>query len=328
MHGMLRVHLTAEDLLKTRFADRPAPLVETMNAVAALQRRDPVFAIWRSSAAARLPRAARPLLELIPPSATAPLFLDPVTPHLSEGLEMVQAAPSAFVQRELRRLAAIREPGPYLRSLAARDRDTWRDLDRALRAAHHHLVAEAWPRILTGFHAELTWRSRLIADLGVQAALSTLYPGISWNGTVLQIQAPYDRDFYPSGAGLTLMPSPLWIGRAAVAPHPDGSVLIVYPAMTPLPLIGETTSNTLAALLGHTRAAVLGLLINERTTTQIAHELRISAATVSGHTTVLRAAGLIATARAGKSVLHSLTPLGARLLSTCHRPPPHTDHAS
>ena len=38
---MLRVHLTAMDLLKTRFASAPAPLAEVGLAVAALQRRDP-----------------------------------------------------------------------------------------------------------------------------------------------------------------------------------------------------------------------------------------------------------------------------------------------
>lgn len=53
---MLRIHLTADDLLKTRFADQPAPLVETGHAVAMLRRRNLVFGAWRSSAAARLPR--------------------------------------------------------------------------------------------------------------------------------------------------------------------------------------------------------------------------------------------------------------------------------
>lgn len=43
-------------------------------------------------------------------------------------------------------------------------------------------------------------------------------------------------------------------------------------------------------------------------------ELGVSAATVSGHTKTLRRAGLIVTTRAGKAVLHSLTPLGGRLL--------------
>jgi DNA-binding transcriptional ArsR family regulator len=329
MPNMLRVHLTAQDLLKTRFANQPAPLLETGHAVAALQRRDPVFGRWRSSATARVPKAARPLLELIPPSATAPVFLDPVTEHLGEGLELVQATPPAFIRQELLRLATLRQPGPFLRSLAERDRDTWRDLDLALRAAHRHLIEEDWPRILTAFHTDLTWRSRLIGVLGVQAAMCTIHPGISWTETVMQIQAPYDRDFYPDGAGLTLMPSPMWTGRAMVAVHPDGSVMIVYPAMTPLPLIGTRTKNALGGLLGHTRAAVLELSLTEHTTTGIARELGISAAAVSGHTKVLRNAGLISTFRAGKSVAHSLTPLGARLLSTC-RPssPVSNDHTS
>ena len=82
---MLRIHLTARDLLKTRFASQPAPLVETGLAVAALQRPDPVFRGWRRLAAARLPTAARPLLELVPPSATGPLFLDPLTTGLARG---------------------------------------------------------------------------------------------------------------------------------------------------------------------------------------------------------------------------------------------------
>jgi DNA-binding transcriptional ArsR family regulator len=316
---VLRIHLTAEDLLKTRFASQPAPLLENVLAVATVQRREPVFERWRRSAAAQMPAAARPLFELIPPSATGPLFLDPITTDLAEGLELVQAVPASFVRRELRRLSARRPPGQYLRSLASTDRDTWRDLDLALRVTHHHLVEEAWPRILSAFRSELAWRSMLITDLSVQATLCTLHPSISWNGAVMQIETPAEFDYYPGGAGLMLMPSPLWTGRAMAAQQPDGSMLILYPAMTPLPLIDEAANDPLAELLGHTRAAVLSLALTQRTTTELARELGVSAATVSGHTKTLRAAGLIATARAGKAVLHSVTPLGSRLLSSTGR---------
>jgi hypothetical protein len=51
--------------------------------------------------------------------------------------------------------------------------------------AHRHLIEAARPRLLSGFRSELAWRSRLIAELGVQAALSTLHPSISWSGNVL-----------------------------------------------------------------------------------------------------------------------------------------------
>lgn len=313
---MLRVHLTAEDLLRTRFASQPAPLIELGHALAALQRRDPVLVNWRRSAMTQFPPAARPLLELIPGSATGPLFLDPVSTGLAEGLELVQQAPARLVRDELQRVFGVHLLPAWPRLLAARDRQTWRELDRALRLAHDHLLQEAWPRVCGGFRSELAWRSRLIAELGVQAALSTLHPRISWDGTIMQIEAAKERDWYPGGAGLTLLPSVLWTGRPMIAGHPDGSTVIVYPALTPLPLIDGATSDPLAELLGRTRADVLRLAFRERTTTELARELGTSAATVSGHTKTLRAAGLIVTARVGKAVQHSVTPLGGRLLES------------
>jgi len=321
MPNMLRVHMTAEDLLRTRFASQPAPLVEIGLAVATLQGRDPVFGSWRRSAEAKLPLPARPLLELIPPSATGPLFLDPITTGLAEGLELVQAAPVSLVSEELRRVSAARSPTPWLRLVAARDRETWRDLDLALRLAHRHLIDDDWRRVLSGFRSELAWRSRLIAELGIQAALSTLHPRLTWCGTVMQIEAPGELDVHPRGAGVTLLPSALWTGRPLIGEQADGSAVIVYPTMTPLPLIDEATKDPLAGLLGHTRAAVLQLVFKERTTTELARELGVSAATVSGHTKALRAAGLIVTMRAGKAVLHSVTPLGDRLVESAGSSP-------
>jgi DNA-binding transcriptional ArsR family regulator len=313
---VLRVHLTAEDLLRTRFASQPAPLIEAGLALAAMQRPDPAFGNWRRWATARLPVGARPLLDLIPASATGPLFLDPVSTSLAEGLELVQQAPMGFVRQELQRAFPDRPRPSWVPLLAARDRQTWRDLDRALRLAYQHLVARDWARVCGGFQSELAWRSRLIAELGVQTALSTLHPRISWDGTVMQISTSKDLDVRPRGAGVTLLPSTLWTGRPMIADHPDGSTAIVYPALTPLPLIDEASPDPLSGLLGHTRAAVLRLAFREHTTTELARELGTSAATVSGHTKTLRAAGLIVTARAGKAVLHSVTPLGGRLLES------------
>jgi DNA-binding transcriptional ArsR family regulator len=290
-------------------------------AVAMLQRQDPVFRNWRRSAAAQLPSAARPLLELVPPSATGPVFLDPVTTDLAEGLERVRAAPAPLVTAELQRVRGTRPPTPWLRSLAERDREASHELDLALRLAYQHLTADAWPRILTAFRSELALRSRLIAELGVQAALSTLHPCISWNGTVMQIEASADMDLYPCGAGLRLMPSPLWTGRVLLAPEPDGCVLVLYPALTPLPLVEEPVGDPLADLIGHTRADILKLTFAERSTGELARELGISAATVSGHTKTLRRVGLIVSTRAGKAVYHGLTPLGDRLLNSAHGSP-------
>ena len=289
-------------------------MIELGHALAALHRSDPALARWRRAAATGFPAGARRLLDLIPASATGPLFLDPVTTTLAQGLDLVWQAPAQVVTAELQRVSGPRRPPPWTRMLAERDTQTWRDLDLALRLAYEHLLRGSWPRVWSGFRAELAWRARLITEAGVQAALATLHPAVSWSGTVLQIAAVKDEDFYPGGAGVTLLPSMLWTGRPMIARHPDGSTVVVYPALTPLPLIDETGSDPIGALLGRTRAAILRLSCRERTTTELAAELGVSAAAVSAHTRTLREAGLIITTRSGKSVLHSLTPLGARLL--------------
>ena len=320
---MLRVHLTAQDLLRTRFASQPAPLIEVGLALAALRRRDPGFGRWRRAAAAGFPVQLRALLELVPASATGPVFLDPVSTDLAEGLALVEQTPASFAAGEMRRVYTARSPTPLARMLADRDRETWQDLVRSLRLAFGHLLQDDWPQVLSGFRSEVAWRGRLLAELGLQEMLATLHPLVSWNGTVLQIEAPQELDVYPGGAGLMLLPSLFWTGRPMVGDHPDGSAVIVYPALTPLPLVGEAAEDPLGELLGRTRAAVLELAVTERTTSELARELHVTPAAVSGHTKTLRAAGLIVSARAGKAVLHSATPLGDRLLASAGHLPAH-----
>jgi hypothetical protein len=95
------------------------------------------------------------LLGLIPATATGPLFLDPVSAGLDEGLELVQQAPACLVRDELQRVLGSRPLPPCPRLLATGDRQTWRDLDRALRLTHDHLLSDARPRIWSGLRAEL-----------------------------------------------------------------------------------------------------------------------------------------------------------------------------
>jgi DNA-binding MarR family transcriptional regulator len=195
-------------------------------------------------------------------------------------------------------------------------RCAWHDLGHALRLAHQHPIAPRLGPDLRQFPvgtglAQPSHRRIGRPDRTVHGA-----PRISWDGTILQIRMSKELDVQPRGAGVTLLPSTLWTGRPMITDHPDGSTAIVYPALTPLPLTDEAGPDPLAGLLGQTRAAVLRLAFRERTTTELARELGTSAATVSGHTKTLRAAGLIVTARAGKAVLHSVTPLGGRLLES------------
>ncbi|HEY3683384.1 MAG TPA: winged helix-turn-helix domain-containing protein [Streptosporangiaceae bacterium] len=307
---MLRFHFTADALLRVRFATGPAPLLDLGIAVAALQRADPVFARWARRT--RLPPTALPLLDLIPPDALGPVFLDPISDSLAAGLDAFMATPRADARAEL-----VRACRPYglPRRLAGRDAEAWRTVSDALRTAHDTLIARDAARVRAGFDADIAWRKRLLAEQGTAAALASVYPGSRWEGSTLLIDVPRDSERSADARGVTLMPSVFWTGRPMFNTHPDGSTLLVYPALTPLPLVDPEPGDALSALLGRTRAAILSLLEDHRTTTGLARALDVSPASASAHTKALRAAGLITTYRAGKSAHHVTTPLGAALLA-------------
>lgn len=314
MRTVLRIHFTAEDLLRVRLATGPAPLLELGIAVATLQRDDPVFARWAYRT--RLPGTARALFELIPPTALGPMFIDPVSDSLAEGLDTVMSTPQGDVRTELVRTC---RPTALPRRLADRDREAWRALACALRTAHDAIIAPDTDRIRAGFDADLAWRRQVLAAHGVGSALTSLHPGSRWEGSTLLVDVPREYECATDGRGVTLMPSVFWTGGPMFNRHPDGSLLLVYPALTPMPLMDPEPGDALSALLGRTRAAILAHLLDHRTTGELARDLRISPASASAHTKALRAAGLIVTHRAGRSVRHAATPLGHALLSRTGR---------
>lgn len=312
---MLRLRFTAEDLLRVTFADEPAPLMELGFAVALLQRATvPGFSRWQRRARPTLSRDAAALFALIPPTARGPMFLDPLSTGLDDGLDEVRATPVARVRAELDRVCPAHRPlTPWIRDLAVKERRAWRTLEHALRAAHSALINEPWSRIETGFQAERAWRTRLLARDGIRTTLAGLAAGGRWEGTTLVFPRPDHVDVSLSGHGLVLLPSVLW-SRPMVALHDDAPSILVYPAVTPLPLLDEAPADPLGVLLGRTRAAILDLLPQEHSTSDIAKQLGISKSSASEHAKALRDARLIVTQRDGKAVWHSCTPLGLELL--------------
>jgi DNA-binding transcriptional ArsR family regulator len=316
---MLRVHFTAEDLLNVRFAAAPAPLLEWGLVMTLLRAREPdaLFARWRHSLRGALPDRARFLFELFPEDTLGPVFLDPPLPDLADAVELVAAAPRHLVEREMHRLhPRQRALGPLGAGLLHRDARAWRHLVGALPVAVASLGTPHWPRIRHGFDADVSWRGALLAEQGLKPVLAGLSPGGHWHGSTLHLPSPLPRDLHLNGAGLTLYPSALWRGPVAHCEHPDGSRLLLYPALTPLPLIKNAdAADPLSALLGPTRAEILQLLTRPHSTTGLARALGVSPATASAHAKTLREAGLVVTVRDGKEVRHACTTLGARLLA-------------
>jgi hypothetical protein len=299
----VRVRFTAEDLLLTRFVTRPAPLLELSMTIATVLRRDPLFA--RMS-------YAGPMTEFVRPNGTAPLFMDPMSVGLADGLDRVLSTPRDYVHSELRMVPAT----AWARALYNFDRDAWRTLAEALTTAHAALVQPNWERRCLGLRGDVAWRGQIITEEGIKAALCTLVPGTQWRGGTLHVPAARDADLELGGRGLVLYPCVGWTGHVLFGDSSDGARCMFYPAITPLPLVDVSgAGNPIAELLGRTRAAVLQTATEPHTTAGLARELGISAASASAHTKTLRAAGLLTSERAGKAVFHTASPLGHRLLA-------------
>jgi len=319
---MLHLPFTAEDVARTRFAPAPAPMLELTAALATLQRRDPLFGPWRHRTARVLPRAVNPLFELVPASLRGPLFLDPITLNFEDGLDTVLSTPTQEAQDELHTVLAERPRiSPWVRSLEQREPGAWRELRDALVAGYETLLASHWPQIRACYQAELELKGRQWASAGVGAVLTAIHPGTQWDGSALHIPVESRLRISLRGLGVTLMPSVFWRGRPLFTRHPDGSLVIVYPAATPLPLASTSRNgdddgrSSVVALLGSNRAGVLAAATSASTTTQLARAAGISLASASEHATILRNAGLISSRREGRRVAHSVTWLGQQLLA-------------
>jgi DNA-binding transcriptional ArsR family regulator len=176
-------------------------------------------------------------------------------------------------------------------------------------------IAPHWPRMWGVLEGDLSHRlTRLVSD-GLFGLLADLHPDVALDGHLLNIDKPHHATARFTASQMTLVPSVFVWPTVILDDGLEGTFALTYPARGVGQLwegLGEmitSDGNSLANLLGRTRAAVLGLTAVPTSTTAIAHELGQSPSTISQHLSVLREAGLVDARRSGKSVLYSQTPL-------------------
>ncbi|MFH8366349.1 helix-turn-helix domain-containing protein [Streptomyces sp. NPDC018031] len=323
----MRIHFTAADFTRIRFAPRPAPLQELNAALTMMCHPGEalLFGRWRRRLLRSLPDTAQPFGDLAP-GARAPAFLDVFSEDLAEGLDTVRATPPDLVRSEIERVYAHHPASAprWLRGLHAGDAGAWRLLRRAQHAAFETVLAPVWHQVQDLHQAEFTRHALLAAEHGTGAALDGLLPGARLRGGVWDLGAAAGapgaagaRDIELRGRGLVLLPTFHWTGPPLVADPPGGPLFLTYPAgpgLPPAPGTADGTEEALAGVLGRTRLEVLLLLAEEHTTSGLARRLGVSNATASAHAAALRGAGLITTVRAGRAVAHRRTPLGSLLV--------------
>jgi DNA-binding transcriptional ArsR family regulator len=149
-----------------------------------------------------------------------------------------------------------------------------------------------------------------VADGGIGRVLNSVSPEVSYHDDVVVVHKRYACRHDLTGTGLLMMPSVFVWPIVTVSCCHSIRACIAYPPRG-LGLAweerDEATSDALGALVGRTRAMMLDELALPMTTTHLAAELGISAAAVSQHLQVLKAAALVTSRRQGRLVLYQRT---------------------
>jgi DNA-binding transcriptional ArsR family regulator len=165
-------------------------------------------------------------------------------------------------------------------------------------------VLPHWHKRRKILEADIVARTTQLSQGGWAAALAGMRPGMRWLGEGrLRINAYDNPPREISGSQLLFVPvtpQTEWVswdepGRYAVM-YPCSGVLAA-PDASPAP-------ETLAALLGRSRAAILAQLGAPKTTTQLVALTGQPLGAVGRHLRILRDAGLLERRRAGRSVLY------------------------
>lgn len=334
----LRIHFTTEDLARTRLASGVRPLLELTIGIRLLQERShPVrFDAWRQRATTHLHPRLAPLFSFIPALGASVDFLDLSGPQSpDDSLEELRSTPAHQVVNDLDRWAAGQQDPPKAAQTLRQDPALIRHVADAAEYAHQQCIAPYWPRIEQLATADRTWRLQQVAEHGIGRLLREANPRyIAWKPPVLHLTTASGRDgdVHLEGRGLLLIPTVFGAHYPAYDHPDDGQPWITFPirdsgdcTLAPAACTADaltTVPASLRALLGRTRARVLCVIAEHSgcTTTQLAAQARISAASASEHTTVLRNAGLTTLTREGKRALHSLSPAGQSLVNPCRGP--------
>ena len=316
---MIEYELAGNDLGEVRFAI--SPLHELVLSLRTLRDpgRFPLQLPWlRATEPARAGLDLELLRALANESLWTPDFLTPrpYSPlgRIEDELSALTGTPAGVVRADLAEIHPATLPS-VLQGRPARV------LGRVLAALRDYWEAcfePHWARMRTVLEADVVYRGRVMAHAGLAAMFADVDPHVRLDGTVLRIRLRSDLSYRTStgGRGLTLTPS-LFSRRGSAPISPDEPPHLIYPARG-LGTLWETETSTpptaLVGLIGRVRARLLGLLETPTSSTELAVRLNVTTTAVNQHLRALRAAGLLISARHGRSVLYRRSDLGDRLV--------------
>jgi DNA-binding transcriptional ArsR family regulator len=326
---VLRIVFTPEDMARVRVTENPDPMWEivlSLHQIGARHSRSSPYRNWaslvRTVARDRLVPVVGRLYVLAPPEKYFPDFLTPAptSGSLEAGIDGVVRVPKARLRSEMAKASSVSRPSSWLSGVAAGEPRQLRWLASALRTYDTHALAPYRDQIAAKLDDHRRGITRQLIRGGVEALLGNLARDIRWTPPVLTARYPADLTIDLAGRGLTLVPSFFCQGAPVTLANTELDPVLVYPIDPPTQWmqpdeIQDGTDRHLAALIGAPRARLLRALTTPLGTTRLAARTGLSLSSASEHTTILRNSGLVTSTRNGRHVVHTLTPLGKRMLA-------------
>ncbi|NUR95911.1 MAG: winged helix-turn-helix transcriptional regulator [Kribbellaceae bacterium] len=320
---MTVLRFTQADTLRCRFG--ASQLWETMSAVRVLNgsRHRQLYADWitaKQEVAAQLDlrglKAVQPRVGYTPdfltppPKASRAKFATEIARVRSTPLESVRA--ELIQSRDDLKNPAAPEINKMLEDLSG----TRERLADEIESAWEALVQPDWPLISRVLEDDIAYRGRQLTDGGLAGLFDDLHPTLAWEDDRL-IATRYrseDRDL--SGQGLLLVPGVFAWPYLVIVVDPAYHPTLVYPARGAARLWSDAPAppDSLARLLGRTRATLLVALDPPATTSDLAAQYNLALATVAEHLSALHDAGLATRRRTGHEVHYRRTAVGQAVI--------------
>jgi DNA-binding transcriptional ArsR family regulator len=320
---------TAEELAQVRFS--VSPMWEVLTSFRVLNRPGlyPVHGPWFDQVRPRLAAAGLlngRLAAMFLDESYSPDFLNPVPSDaarsLADELSAIQATPDDHLSVDLEYYAERLKDGPghpFLDRLRTHREQGLCELSAEIEQYFQIALAPYWARIRTLLDADIYHRARQVAEHGAARLFNELHPDVSWNSGTLQMlhrQRVLCRD--DNAPGLILVPSAFAWNKILTRAAPGDVPQLCYGARgvgTVFARRAPEPSESVAAVIGRSRALLLAELEAPASTTELAARTGMSAGGVSEHLTALRAAGMVSAHRAGRSVLYARTSVADSLLA-------------
>lgn len=328
MKPVIQIRLSVGDLGRTRFAY--SPLAEIAESLYLLSSRPAPLPHegWLAAVRPRLDRVDMALLTAVVPHRPfiAGFFLRGAVDRSTTVEQQLQALASSPVDALRRDLEQVwREDGfpPSLHDLLEDATHGPRRLADALWDYWCVALEPHWSAMRGVLDDDVAHRASELTKRGLAGLLGDMHPELTVKDDLLQIvkrrHPDHHEDHELGGVGMLLVPSIFVWPNLLFAADPSCPPTLTYPARGIGSMWGTTGSSTgeddtLGALLGRSRAAVLTSLAVPQSTTELALRLGQSPPAVSQHLSVLRRSALVVSWRSGRTVLYQWTALGASIV--------------